>query len=204
MAKQKNMSIILSACYNESDDSTNFNIQEVTGLYNNPNNLGGWDPTGINNPSIASVTAATITISQLSDPALSIYTVPVVINVFPILPNTANTLATITAVQAGYGQSPVTFPDGIYQIVYSVTSNLGVIAPVTQFKVFSGLIDCCIKKMADNLSICSCNCSGLQEQLKEAMFWKRLLNAASCCGNINACFKFIEKLIKMCSNCNCT
>lgn len=196
------MAITLKYCITESDDAKSFGFIEKTGIYDNPLNLGGWDASGINNPSIASALTATITLSQLTDPSTNTYTSPVTVSVYPTLPNVTETAVDLTATQFGYG-TDAQFPDAVYQISYAVTSSLGVINTVTQYRGFYAQLDCCIKKLADKVAICTCNCDGLNEKLREIYLYRRLLSAASCCGNISQIFKYIEKITKMCSTLDC-
>jgi hypothetical protein len=193
------MAVVLNFCINESDDAKSFTVKETTGVYNASTNTGGW---GAPNPTIASALTSTITIAQLTDADTNTYTDAVVINTYPTLPNTTETLFEITAEDVGYGVDSQ-FPDAVYSLTYTVTSSSGSITPVTKlFGLYSNL-DCCIKKMADKVSVCTCNCSELEDNLKEAMRWRRLLQAADCCGNVPAIMKFIEKITKLCSNCGC-
>ncbi len=188
----------LKYCIVESDDATAFTVQETTGAYDASTNTTGWNAP---NYTLASVTAATITLSQLTDAATNTYTDAVAVSVYPTLPNITDTLVELTAEDFDYG-TDATFPDAVYKIIYTVTSSSGAITPVTQYRAFTSLLDCQIKQLADQVSICSCNCSGLEAQLKDIYFWRRLLSAAICCANIPAIMKYIEKLNNMLANCN--
>lgn len=191
------MAITLKYCITQSDDAKSFSTLEKTGVYDASTNTGGW---GAPNPTIASATAATVTLSQLTDAATSTYTTAVTVSVYPTLPNTTETAVVLTAQNFGYGNDSK-FPDAVYKITYAVTSSSGSITPVTQYRGFYANLDCSIKQLVDRFSICSCNCSGLEEQLKEIYFYRRLLDAADCCANISAIMKYIEKLTNMLSDC---
>lgn len=192
------MAITLKYCITESDDATSFSVLETTGVYDASTNPTGW---GAPNPTIASCTAATITLSQLTDAATNTYTDAVTVSVYPTLPNVTDTEVVLTAEDFDYGDD-ATFPDAVYKITYAVTSSSAAITSVTQYRAFTANLDCSIKTLADNVSICSCNCSGLEEQLREIYFWRRLLSSAICCGNLNQITKLIEKLTRLTSNCD--
>lgn len=192
------MAITLKYCITESDDATSFSVKETTGIYDVSTNPTGW---GSPNPTIGSATAATITLSQLTDAATNTYTDAVTVSVYPTLPNVTETEVVVTAEDFDYG-TDATFPDAVYKIIYSVTSNAGSITPVTQYRAFTSILDCNIKQLSDRVSICTCNCDGLNEQLRGVMYYRRLLSAAICCGNVLAIMKYIEKLTHMLSSCN--
>ena len=196
--KEYAMAIALTYCITESDDATAFTVEETTGVYNASTNTGGW---GAPNPTIASATAATITLSQLTDAATNTYTDAVTVSVYPTLPNTTETLKELTAEDFDYGTDS-TFPDAVYKIIYAVTSSSAAITSVTQYKGFYANLDCSIKQLSDRFSVCTCNCTGLNEQLREIMFYRRLLSSATCCGNVPAMMKYIEKLTRMVSDCD--
>lgn len=193
------MPIALNFCISESDDAKSFTFKETTGIYDAISNTGGW---GSPNPTIASALTATVSISKLEDVDKGIYTNPVSINVYPTLPNTNSTLFLITAETAGFGVNS-SFIDGIYKITYNVTSSSGLINPVTKLFGFYSNLDCCIKKASDKVSLCSCNCDELEEEINDLIFWRRLLKASDCCGNIQAIVKYIEKINTLCNSCNC-
>lgn len=193
------MANILKYCITQSDAATSFTTKETTGVYAVITNEGGW---GAPNYTIASVTAATMTLEQLTDVATNEYTTPVAVSVYPTLPNTTSTLKLLTAEDFGYGVD-AQFPDAVYKLTYTVTSSSGAIAPVTIYKGFYAIIDCKIKQLADRVSICTCNCGNLEQQLKDAKFWRGLLKSADDCGNIPAIMKFIEKLNHLLTDCNC-
>jgi len=193
------MAITLKYCVTESDDAKSFDFVEKTGVYANPSNLGGW---GSPNPTTVSALTATITLSQLIDSATGTYTTPVTVNVYPTLPNTTEAVYTLTAEQFGYGVD-AQFPDGVYKVSYAVTSSLGTIDTVTTYRGFYSILDCCIKTLADKVSVCTCNCDSLEEELRVVYLYRRLLSAAYCNGNLNTMNKYIELITKMCTDCNC-
>lgn len=191
------MAVVLRYCITESDDATEFSVLETTGVYDASTNPGGYNAP---NPTIASCTSATITLSQLTDAATNTYTDAVTVSVYPTLPNVTDTEVVLTAEDFDYGDD-ATFPDAVYKIIYTVTSSSAAIAAVTTYRTFTANIDCQIKELSDRVAICTCSCSGLEEELRNIMFWRRLLSSAICCANINQIMKYIEKLQGLLATC---
>lgn len=194
------MAIVLNFNADQSDDGKTFSIIETTGIYS-ASNTGGW---GTPNPVIGSSLISTITLYQLTDAGTGTYNDPVVINSYPTLPNVTNTVFNFTAQQSGYGENSI-FPDAIYKLIYTVTGNNG--SPYTYSKeksfVFTHNIDCAVKLAANNVAICSCNCRPVINIYNDLMIQKRLMQAATCCGNTVQIFNYINLITNMINDLNC-
>lgn len=198
---------ILKLCVTQSGDGKNLSIKDNSGIYAS-NNTGGW---GAPNSTIAQALTASLSISKLVDIATNLYSTPIVINVGPtatppdnILPNITNTPFIITAQAAGYGLDSV-FPDGYYQLVYTVTGNSGGAYTITTitYLVLTSQIDCCYKTLSNKVALCSCDCVEIEKQLSQVAFFKRELSAAKSCGNISDIVRYIDFLTKKCGAKSC-
>jgi hypothetical protein len=189
----------LKCTITESDDATSFDFLETTGVYNNPLNLGGW---GAPNFTIASALTAPITLSQLIDAGTGLYTPSVTVSEYPTLPNTTNVPVNLTAAQFGYGTG-AKFPDAVYKIIYAPTSSSGAITPLTSYVGFYSNMDCAIKKLSDSVAICTCNCDGIEGNLRSIQFYRNLLTIATSNVNIVQMAKYVELITKMLADCGC-
>lgn len=184
----------------ESADRKSLFITDTTGIYHGTLNPGGY---GAPNPTVAMVLTATlgIVIPQGSN--------PIVVNIFEatVFPNTGNVTKEVLASDFGL----LEFPDGIYQMTYSVTGDdamsVAFVSTKTITKGFLGAVQCCVDKLgakAAQTEECSC-CDEKTLSAKFLAAYTMLRSAlkAEHLGNI-ACFeKLLERLEKICDDTDC-
>ena len=169
-------------------------VYDATGTYST-DNLGGF---GAPNPTVANVTAATISF------VLSDGTVIAAINVYDTLPNTNDVPFEITNTLAGITG---TFPDGLTTWVYTITaSGNTIVGNGSQYLLCNS--ECCARNFGS--ADLSCNKSKMKKFIKASEYlW--LIKASVGCGNITAADKILTKLQRLCagsgcgceSSCNC-
>ena len=93
------MAISLKELFTADSDCLSFNVFDNSGIYSS-SNTGGW---GVPNAVIADASAATLTISILTDYATNTYSTAVVIDAYPTLPNITNTPFNVTGALMGNG-----------------------------------------------------------------------------------------------------
>ncbi len=189
------MSLSLSFVVLESDNSETISVYENTGSYS-ATNTGGY---GSPNPTVGSVTEATLAINlRSSDGTFAEYNT---IDVYDTLPNVLETPFEITAEDAGFGADSL-FPDGIYEMVYSVSGS-GFSAETTQYIVLQSTINACYTEAAVTLSQCTCNCDSLDNGIIEMDFYLGQLERAKASGNLNWIANILLKLTNLCTACGC-
>jgi hypothetical protein len=192
------MAIALKFCVDKSADCKSFLITDRT-LYYSIDNTGGW---GYPNPVIGTATSASITIEKRNLDG-SYTTSPLSpISVFSTLPSNSGGSVSVTAEQAGYG-TDATFDDAIYRITYNVAGNSGGAYSATKaiYYTHTCAIDCCYQQKALEASTCNCVCDDANKELQNIAFYRRLLNAAICCGNLSLIQTYLDLLNKLCAQC---
>ncbi len=193
------MAIALKFCVSKTADCKGFLITDVTKLYST-SNLGGW---GAPNPLLNTALTATFTIElRASDGTWSTSTLSPV-SAFSTFPSSSSGTYTLTAQAAGYGTG-ATFQDGIYRITYTVTGTSGgaYTATTTMYYVHTCGIDCCYQQAA--LDACTINtcCDGTNKDLANIAYYKRLLSAASCSGDLSLIQTYLDILTATCASCS--
>lgn len=183
--------------FTATSDCLSFDVYDNTGIYAS-NNTGGYNAP---NPTVASATAATLTISKLTDYATNTYSAAVEIDAYDTLPNITNTPFTVTGELYGNGDDSE-LEDGYYKVIYTVSGDDGgaYTASVTKYIVLTCQIDACYKSLANQVALCSCDCVELEERLNKVAYFRRQLTAATNCGNIGAIVKYLEYLTNLCEN----
>lgn len=193
------MALELDFSLEESDDSSSVRITDTTGVYNATSNKGGW---GAPNHAIGTATAATITFKKRSDDGT--FTTYNAVDVYNDLPSNAEGFINISAEDAGFGVDSV-FPDGIYELTYTVSGVDG--TAYTVVEVFSfyliGGICCCYTEAALNVANCSCGCDKIEESFIELDRKMRLLQCAIRKGDYTLIQNYINSLTRLCSECGC-
>ena len=192
------MSLSLKELFTADSDCLSFNTYDNSGIYSS-SNTGGYNTP---NPAIADASAATLTISILTDYATQTYSTAVVIDAYPTLPNITNTPFNVTGALMGNGDDSA-LTDGYYKIIYTVTTTGPVVNTVTKYVVLTCQIDSCYKALANQVALCSFNCVELEERLRRIAYFRRQLTGAVNCGNIGAIMKYLEYLTSLCDTNDC-
>lgn len=183
------LQIVLSVTQNSGCGS--LTLRDTTGTYNLINNPGGW---GAPNSTIASATAYSITFKNYLD--LSSTTYDLSVSEFAEL--FALSGLTLSAEDV-FGTGTTVFPDGYWQITYSVTTPAGTYTYINN-QVFYCVVACCIRKASLTIKIPVENYKDVQKKFLMAMYFKNLQYAA-CCGNYNVFLENLIELQKLCEGC---
>lgn len=139
---------------NRSTDGQNIILTDLTGAYNATTNPFGY---GGVNPAVGDFTALSASV-YLPDPITGYpQTTPVVVTaIFPTLPSeTSGTYTLTSAVLLG---ATGTFIDGLYKVVINGTYDIGAgdvaITPITIYKPFYYIGECCWQKARLETPIC--------------------------------------------------
>jgi len=174
------------------NNGTKIYFSETTGLYSSPLNIGGYDPTDVTNPSVASVTASSIVITK---PDTSVTTI-----LNPTGLPTSDTQLEYEIPASTLDSTWSKFPDGVYTITYTVTSTTDY--TVTKTFLLSSNVECCVKKLyAKIATVTDCSCDSYV--VKNAIYAGALLEgllAARDCGNTTAITNLLNKLTKICAS----
>ncbi len=108
------LTLDFSVCQSENCES--FDITEDTGVYS-ALNLGGY---GAPNLLTTDVLTATVAVTALGES-----TPLATVNVYPTLPSSAEGEDTISNTDLGYSATE-SIPDGVYQVLYTITGTLAV------------------------------------------------------------------------------
>lgn len=123
-------------------------FSETTGVYNNPENLGGYG--GIN-PNTTNITSAILTIT---DPNNVIYTINLLATTyFP----TSNNLFGYTIPLFSIG-NPINVIDGTWKFVYKLIDDSAVIYTANKTYYLTCNLECCINSLLKDISYTECNC----------------------------------------------
>lgn len=182
-----------------SSDCTSFAIKDLTGDYS-ATNTGGY---GAPNPTIVSMTAATLTI-PLSDGST------VVLGdsqgFYPAFPNDDDTLFTITSALLGLGAN-VNIADFVTPITYSMTNVDGTYS-VTQYEFIDCNAKCCENKAnaaIDFTNKCEpCDNKALQSYIKISALRAAVGNALECIpAQPNKATIILQSLTDICNQSGC-
>jgi hypothetical protein len=173
-------------------------ISELTGVYDDPDNLGGWDTP---NPATSDADETHLivtfpngtTIVDITDPT----GMPTDDDKFEY---------EITAAVLGGAH----VSDGLYSIEYTVTIGDDTYTTGKKYFLFTCNIECCVSKMFARIATMSdCSCDSVV--IKNALYASALKNgllALKDCGNITGINSLITKLNTICnlseSNCGCS
>lgn len=200
-AGSSNLSLIINII--QSSDCTQLFLIDNTGAYSISSNPGGY---GSPNPALAQVTSVTVsgTIylpngSTIPIPSTTLFPT----GVTPVF--NLNQAWVLTTTLLGINGN--TFPDGIYQLTYTVNSQVS----ATQYSnsvQYQQLItcnaDCCIGNVLSDLDPCDCGC---QDVCKAFEMFAVLQAAKAACGaTMNSkALDLLNAVVLWCGSqgCNC-
>lgn len=188
------MALSLKTAVTESADNKEINVYDTTGVYSLAN-TGGWETP---NPPTSAALTATASIQKRNTDGT--YSDAVVIDVYPTLPNVAETPFVVTAEAYGNGVDSE-WEDGIYRLVYAVTGN-NIDDSVEYFFSLTGKIGCCYKNLAAKAAGENCN-DQIKNKFREMSILMRALKADKCCGDLDSIQNQIDYLTKLCGRCGC-
>lgn len=189
----------LKACFTE--DCTNLQVTDITGLYHVTLNPGGWQDVAT--VETGDVSTAVIKYKHSSETTYTEQDVIDEVNAADPLNDDEFFLL---------GNFTVTTGDGLYHIIYELTQTVGdITTTITDEANIYNLcgVRCCIDKLwlayAESLEE-DCNCSTSKEMkaIKAENLYEAILSAASS-GNITLADSLLVKLQLICTkeNCNC-
>jgi hypothetical protein len=178
---------------------TKIEVTDTTGVYNFPDNEGGWESP--NTVLAADVTGATIVITTPSGEEITV-------DVLADLPD---------PVTGEFSYPEISLPsskDGEYVIEYSIETIDGI--KTKKFKIYSLCNSrCCVDKMwskyaqGADAGECDCGCTKNSNPIQDrALLGESLLKAiksSAMCNNPTAREALLKKLERLCKleNCNC-
>lgn len=172
---------------------------DTTGTYDSTTNLLGY---GTPNPATTSATAATLTIAYPASTG-STTTTTVTINLYSAFP-TSTTTQGYLIFNTDLGLSSTdSLPDGIYNIIYSVTISGTTYTQTENIMIFCAL-ECCVAGMFAEISDTTCDCASdeIDEALK-AFTYLTALCYASDCGNTTKMTNYYTILDDLCNSEDC-
>lgn len=182
----------------ENQKGTSINAYDLTSVYNNPLNLGGY---GSPNPIVADATSAVLQIYQ-PNPTTNLVTTTVfaTVDLFPTFPTTNKlTPFTITASSLGLDS----FIDGEWMFKYITVIN-GETYPATILKMFIANVCCCSKVLTADTANCGCdNNESMGKANKVSGMIKSLQYLVGCYKNRKAA-ELLKTIQRICLNKNCT
>jgi len=182
------MSTKLNFSICQSSDCKSLVFKDLTGTYNNPNNLTGW---GSPNEDIADYHYSKI----------EFFLSGVLIKTFEFFNITFPTNDTSFKYTLPYA-----IADGIYTIKYTVLEDADSISGLTisTQQAFYCNTKCCVQSMFKDIDH-TCDCSKDKiEKAKEAWVLYKGLEANSGCGNIPYFNNVLAQVNKACKNSNCS
>ena len=198
------MSLALKPSYWVPTDGTLLKVTDRTGQLSTLN-LGGWDPTGADNPIVTEATAAEIRIKKRTSSGE--FGPETTVDVYDDLPSDIGGYLEISAEDLGQGGS---ISDGVYLITYMVQGIWATNSDtpfLTTKQVYVPLIPnicACWQRVSASAAACQCNCGDIDAKLRKISLYMRLLEGAySPCGDPNLMQKYIDILTKLCATC-CT
>lgn len=191
----------LQVCAFLSDDCKTLYVFDMTGLYDAVLNTGGYSAP---NPEAMAFTTATITLKLAGSTNQE---TPIDVFSPPDFPSSTTTNAwPITAASLNL----TVFPTGITRVTYQITNN-GSGDAALSFKANVSVLsmcefDCCLQKkklaIAKDPASCGCADSKTMEMLYlESLF--EAVEAAVCCGDVNAANELISTIRTKCSASAC-
>ena len=180
----------------QADDCLSFKFFDTTGPYD-----AVLNPTGYGAPNID---LADVEVAELSILPPN-FTTPVVINVFPTLPNINSIPWTVVPADLGLD----TFKDGIYEVTYTIkrTSATAFIYSTVVVQLFVCNTKCCIKKMAakaaEEDNKCCCDTNSMTSKFMEAKNALDIAVYAACCGQKDNAVKLLKKAGDICTGTGC-
>lgn len=187
----------IDAC--PDDDCGGIKVYDATGVYNNPDNLGGW---GSPNISVSNAIASTLSVAYPGS------VVPVELDIFADLPNS---IPNITDAYYHLLPTPLSLPslpDGRYDFISHVT----VVESAVEYNLYANTtvyllcgVRCCVNKLLAAIAV-DRDCCGHEKKVMRAMEAKTLLDAIEAnvdAGDFDNADKLLSQLQKMCNGVNC-
>ena len=191
------MSLVLSFEICQESNCSGLSFKETTGAYSisNPN---GWNAP---NATIASATAATLTVTMASGTAY-------IINLFTSSYPTINTSLVYNILNTSIGLALTdTIPDQIIKFTYSVTTGSGLSAVIytqTIEQSFYCQVNCCVNSMFTDLDFECDSCNKNIDDALKAFAMLQGLKYNSNCGNSDEFNNILSQLNKLCGSTNCS
>ena len=180
------------------EDCKSFIFTETTGVYENPDNLTGWNGPNAN---LALATVATLDVyaPNASTPTITIDLLAT--SSFPTIDDTLEYEITNTAL--GYSGR---LPDGVWKFKYTVVVVDGVTTTYQQTieKTTYCNAKCCVDKLFAGIEDFECDC--MEEAINKAINARAIYDgmvAAAECGQKATFVKLQKMLERMCNNTNC-
>lgn len=191
------MALELKFCITENCSCKSISFKELTGEYDDPNNLTGW---GTPNNEVGNISIATLIITSSTGVVTEI---DLLAEDFPTDDKTQE--LTILNTDLGYDED-TKLDDGVwkFQIDYYDADEDETIS-TTVYKMFLCKAECCVANMFADLPVTECNCDS--SKLDNAIFADKMLTALKYAAKLGNTSKFTNLLTlvnNLCSDSNCS
>jgi hypothetical protein len=179
---------------------TKLEFKEETGSYDVSSNPGGYDET-FSVPANPATSEFEEAVLQITTPSNMVYT----FDVYPAWPTISTTnYYTINGTDLGFIDNKIV--DGLYEVVYTITSDTEEYVASNYF-LFTCQIDCCIDKLYGKVtpenSCCDCESNNYLKAAMDAEGYVCAAKNALACGKLNLVKTFIAKAQSVCANLKC-
>lgn len=183
----------------ELRDASAISIADITGVYHPTENPTGWQAP---NPSISLITEATVLVTKPDPYSLSPAGVPVVIDVYPTLPNLIGNEAEIGAVDLGYTDGKML--DGVYDITLKYITSSGSQYSCRQIVTLFARAECCFQALIAETPTGDI-CKGIQRSrdAEDATIYYNAMKLAAGCFKVNKFIELLKQLKEVCSRNPC-
>lgn len=183
----------------ETTTCTKVKFTDHTGAYNVITNPGGYDENNEvpSHPGTSEFEEATLTITTPSNASFSF-------DIHPTFPTiNEETTFTVNGTDVGYTNNSIV--DGIYNVVYTISTDSQTYT-ASKYFLFSCQLQCCIDKLYAKVTPEEMHCNCDNTYLKAAMEAEGFLCAAKnalACGKISMAKNLLSKAQSICSNLKC-
>lgn len=189
------MGLSLDFNIRQSDNARELSFTETTGIFNNPNNLGGW---GAPNDDTNEATTVSIKVTPPDMPEVTINMLVPATG----FPTTNKNLEYIIKSQDVGLDTDVELPDGIWTIKYEIVSPGEGNIPISSIQkiLLSGQARCCVMKLLADVDLCDCDGTDKARAL-EAFTYYRMAISCALRGDEGKFLELLEIIKKYCNGC---